>query len=178
LDCDYLVTGTLKYLLGLAGVACLYVKDIDRAERTPEFTGWFGRRNPFGFDPQDTSFPQEARRFEGGTPAIPSVYASVAGLRLINSTDQRSGFAHVMGVREYASTELHKVGIDVNQPENTDRWGPQIAAKVPNPDTAAAELAAQNIITAPRNDVLRLSLHYYSTTSDIDKAVSALRKLV
>lgn len=177
LDCDYLVTGTLKYLLGLAGVAFLYVKDVARAERSPEFTGWFGRENPFDFDPQDTSHPLEARRYEGGTPSVPSVYASLAGLRLIESIDQHEGFKHVMGLREYAAAELTHAGFDISQPHNTDRRGPQVAVRLADPNSAAEALAAEGVATAPRNDVLRLSLHYYTTQTDIDRAVAALQKV-
>jgi selenocysteine lyase/cysteine desulfurase len=177
LGCDYLVSGSLKYLLGLAGVAFLYVKDIDRAERTPEFTGWFGRENPFSFDPQDVSAPRAARRFEGGTPSIPAVYAGLAGIRLINGVDQHTAFEHVMNLRRYLCTELSQAGIRIDQPENELNWGPQVAVKLDDPDSAAEHLAQNHIVAAPRNDVLRLALHYYTNSADVDRVVSALRAL-
>ena len=177
LDCDYLVAGALKYLLGLGGVAFLYVKNVDLAERVPEFTGWFGREDPFSFNPEDTSYPQAARRFEGGTPSVPAVYASLAGLRLVDSVDPQQGFAHVMKLREYFCEEISKIGITISQPDDQQRHGPQVAVRLSDPDAAAAQMAEDGIITAPRNDVLRMSLHYYSTEHDIDRAVSALKKL-
>lgn len=178
LDCDYLVTGSLKYLLGLAGVAFLYVKNVSRADRVPEFTGWFGRQNPFGFDPQDTSHPAEARRYEGGTPSVPSVYASLAGLRLIESIDQHQGFDHVKNLREYAADEISRAGMEVCQPSAKDSRGPQVAVRLANPDRAADELRAEHIVTAPRNDLLRISLHYYTNQSDIDRTVTALKNII
>lgn len=177
LDCDYLVTGALKYMLGLGGVAFLYVKDVNLAERVPEFTGWFGRENPFSFNPQDTSYPQAARRFEGGTPSVPAVYASLAGLRLIDSVDPQQGYAHVMNLREYFCEEITKLGITISQPDDPRRRGPQVAVHLPDPDAAAVQMAEDGIVTAPRNDVLRMSLHYYSTEADVDRAVAALRNL-
>jgi selenocysteine lyase/cysteine desulfurase len=177
LDCDYLVTGALKYLLGLGGVAFLYVKDVDRAERVPEFTGWFGREDPFSFNPEDTSYPHAARRFEGGTPSVPAVYASLAGLRLVSSVDAQQGFAHVMNLREYFCEELSNIGIAISQPQDVPRRGPQVAVRLSDPDGVAARIAEDGIVTAPRNDVLRMSLHYYSTENDVDRAVSALKKM-
>lgn len=175
LDCDYLVTGSLKYMLGLAGVAFLYVKDVDRAERLPEATGWFGRENPFGFDPRDTSYPHAARRFEAGTPSVPAIYASLAGLRLLTSVDRSRGFAHVKATRGYLVDELTRNGIPISQPGSEQRQGPQVAPRFDDPARVAARLAEDGIITAPRNDVLRMSLHYYTNQDDVDRAVAAIR---
>lgn len=178
LDCDYLVTGSLKYMLGLAGVAFLYVKDVDRAERLPVATGWFGRENPFGFDPRDTSYPHAARRYEGGTPAVPAVYASLAGVRLLAGVDSSAGFAHVKAMRTYLAEELAGCGIEISQPASELRQGPQVAPRLTDPVSVAAQLGENGIIAAPRNDVLRMSLHYYTSPDDIDRAVAAIRRVV
>lgn len=177
LDCDYLVTGALKYLLGLGGVAFLYVKDIGLAERVPESTGWFGRVDPFSFDPTDTSYPDSARRFEGGTPSVPAVYAGLAGLRLLDSVDQSLGYEHVMQLRDYFCDEVGQLGIEISQPADPQRYGPQVAVRLADPNAAAESLAQDKIVTAPRNDVLRMSLHYYTTSADVDRAAAALSKL-
>src|SRR5712692_7822931 len=49
LGVDFMVTGSLKYLLAAAGIGFLYVRRdlIERLE--PTVTGWFGRVNPFAF---------------------------------------------------------------------------------------------------------------------------------
>ena len=66
-DADILVGGNLKYLLGLPGVAFIYVKE-ELAERfEPALTGWFGRVNPFAFEPRQLDYAPGARRFEAGT---------------------------------------------------------------------------------------------------------------
>lgn len=69
--CDYLICGSLKYLLGIAGIAFLYVRSDVRDEIAPSMTGWFGRRDPFEFNSREIDFPDHARRFESGTPSIP-----------------------------------------------------------------------------------------------------------
>ncbi|MDQ3403098.1 MAG: aminotransferase class V-fold PLP-dependent enzyme, partial [Actinomycetota bacterium] len=52
LGCDYLVAGTMKHLLGLPGLAFLYVRSPELTDRDPSLTGWFGRVDPFAFDPR------------------------------------------------------------------------------------------------------------------------------
>ncbi len=72
LGVDFLVTGALKYLLGPAGLAFLYVRRdlIERLE--PLSTGWFGRVNPFAFSLDPLDWAASARRFETGTPPVPT----------------------------------------------------------------------------------------------------------
>ena len=46
-DVDFLAAGNLKFLMGVPGIAFLYVRRdlVERCE--PTVTGWFGRANPF-----------------------------------------------------------------------------------------------------------------------------------
>ncbi|RIK17775.1 MAG: aminotransferase [Acidobacteria bacterium] len=178
LQCDYLTTGSLKYLLGLGGVAFLYVRDIAVADKLPEFTGWFGRPDPFAFDPRDTAYAPNARRFESGTPAVPAVYASLAGLRLLRRARQSDVVEHVASMREELSTGVRELGIEVSGPTSPERRGPQVALKLHDPDGTAARLAEEGVYAAPRNDLLRMSLHYYTNGADIERALAALKKLV
>jgi len=51
MGCDYLVSGVMKYLLGLPGVAYLYVREGVGDQLDPQLTGFFGRSSPLAFDP-------------------------------------------------------------------------------------------------------------------------------
>ena len=84
-----MVTGALKYLLGPAGIAFLYVRRdlIERLE--PLSTGWFGRVDPFAFSLDRLDWSPSARRFETGSPPVPNVYAAAAGTRA--AADGRAG---------------------------------------------------------------------------------------
>jgi selenocysteine lyase/cysteine desulfurase len=174
MDCDYLVAGSLKYMLGLAGIAFLYVKDGVDSERDPELTGWFGRINPFAFDPELVDYPKDARRFEGGTPAIPAAYAAVAGLGLLEQVDQVAGFAHVMRLADKLAAGAVAAGFKVSRSENSERHGPQVAVFDDDPTMLGGWLHERRIMTAPRGELLRMSLHYYNSDADIDTAIKAL----
>jgi selenocysteine lyase/cysteine desulfurase len=50
-----------------------------------------------------------------------------------------------------------------------------VAIEDADPNALAAKLAERRIWTAPRGDLLRLSLHYYNDRSDVDAAVDAIR---
>ncbi|MFG1694995.1 aminotransferase class V-fold PLP-dependent enzyme [Nonomuraea sp. NPDC049309] len=122
--CDYLASGSLKYLLGLPGIAFLYVRGGLERQREPELTGWFGRRQPFAFGPRLLGFPDDARRFETGTPPIPSAYAANAGFDLIERIDLHDVRRHVSALVEELAERLAAEGAR----------GPQVAIADEAPD--------------------------------------------
>ena len=177
LNCDFLVTGNLKYLLGLPGIASLYVRHPEKAERDAVLTGWFGRVNPFEFDPALVDYPDTARRFETGTYAIPSAYAGVAGYEVLEQIDLEACWPHIERLREQLAEELTALGYELDYPKDPECRGPEVAIVMPDPDALAAKLAEFRIGTSPRGSRLRLSLHAYSSQSDIEALVAALKEL-
>jgi len=174
IDCDYLITGTLKYLLGLPGIALVFARSGVADQRPPRLTGWFGRVNPFDFDPAKLDFPGEARRFESGTPAIPSVYAARAGIKVLGEVDPVTRWTHVEGLVAEASARLTKAGEKLSLPAPDARPGPQVAVLDPEPEALAAFLAGRRIVTSPRGSILRVAFHYYNTIDDIDRVCTAI----
>jgi selenocysteine lyase/cysteine desulfurase len=173
LDCDYLVSGALKYLLGVPGIAFLYVRRGTARDLDPQLTGWFGRVNPFSFDPTGTDFPPEARRYETGTPSVPAAYAAAAGLDLLSTLDAPAVHRHVVEVTGTLHTALAADGERIGSPDDSSR-GPMVALYDDAPERLAAYLAERRIVTSPRGNFVRLSVHYYTDDSDVDAVVRAV----
>jgi selenocysteine lyase/cysteine desulfurase len=176
LDCDYLVAGALKYLLGVPGLAFLYARDGREDDVPPELTGWFGRVDPFSFDPRTLDFPVTARRFETGTPAIPAAYGAVAGLRTLAEADAGAIERHVTTLVARCQDTLADTGERLYSPADPSRRGPQVALVDDNPAALAQFLAARRIVTSPRGDLLRLSFHYYNNEEDVTAVSEAIRE--
>ena len=70
--------GVLKYLLASAGLAFMFVRQPLVGELQPTTMGWFSQENVFAMDIYANTPARTARRFESGTPAIPSIYAGLA----------------------------------------------------------------------------------------------------
>jgi selenocysteine lyase/cysteine desulfurase len=173
LGCDYLVAGTMKYLLGLPGLAFLYVRRPELTDREPQLTGWFGRSNPFAFDPQTLDFAAAATRFETGTPAVPAIYAANAGLQLIAGLDLPAVREHVLTLTDLAIEHLAVVGRRVRMVPR-GRRGAHIGLIDADPGGLALRLAGQKIVVSPRGGVARLSFHYYSSTDDVTALCAAI----
>jgi selenocysteine lyase/cysteine desulfurase len=174
LRCDYLVAGTLKYLLGVPGLAFLYVRDGVRHDVEPQLTGWFGRRDPFAFDPRELDFADTARRFEIGSPSVSAVYGAIAGLTLLTSLDRQAVREHVADLTAELHERLTAAGERVVSPPDARRRGPQVAIHEDDPVAMAGYLAERRIITSPRTNVLRIAMHYYSNRHDLDAVTAAI----
>lgn len=175
LRCDFLVAGTMKYLLGLPGLAFLYARDPADIDQWPTLTGWFGRRDPFAFDPRNLDFSPAAARFETGTPAIPACYAANAGLRLIRELDLAQVRGHVGALTALTETALVEAGHEVVHVD-PQRRGAHVSLLDPDPARLTRWLADRNIIVSPRGRVVRISFHRYNNDHDVAELVTALTR--
>src|SRR5207302_8607422 len=175
LTCDFLVAGAMKYLLGLPGVAFLYARSPSDTDCAPTLTGWFGRVDPMSFDPRHLDFPDEARRFETGTPDVPALYAANAGMAPISSLDQQDVHAHIAHLTEYAARQLTAQGEQLRFPIEPAARGAQVALIDEHASNLAEWLAERDIIVSPRRDVARLSFHYYNNAHDVDAVCAAIQ---
>ncbi|MFG2059416.1 aminotransferase class V-fold PLP-dependent enzyme [Micromonospora sp. NPDC048930] len=172
LRCDYLVTGTGKYLLGLPGLAFLYVRH--PGGPAPALTGWLGRTDPHAMRATVLDSPPHARRYETGTPAAAAVYAAVAGLSLVGGLDLRQVRHHTQRLIAAAAQRLAAQGEVVRLAGQVDAQGAHLALVEPHAEAMAAWLGHRGVIAAPRSGVLRLAMHAYTTAGDIDAACEAI----
>lgn len=176
LDCDYLIAGTLKYLLGAPGIAFLWVRPgLDRGE-DPALTGWFARTNPFAFTPDVLDYADNARRFQTGTPSIPSAYAATAGLSLINETDTDEVFGHIETLAESLQSNVMDMGYRVYSPTSAIERGPQVTVWSEDAEHLAEFLRMRRIFVSPRGQAVRMSLHYYNNLEDVAVVTEALKE--
>src|SRR5690625_5069803 len=74
MNIDILVTGMQKYLLGIPGIALIYINKDIADQLQPATTGWFGQVNPFEFNLTELKYASIAQRFNKSTPPIANAY--------------------------------------------------------------------------------------------------------
>lgn len=176
LHCDYLVAGASKYMLGLPGVAFVYERTRREDDCDPQLTGWFGRENPFAFNPRRLDFAADARRLETGTPSVPALYAANAGLDLLLDLDMDRVREHVSGLVGRALDRLADAGMASHGPSDSTRLGAHVALHDPRAAALETRLAESGIRISPRGDLARLAFHYYNTTEDVDALCDCIAK--
>ena len=176
LDVDFLAAGTVKYLLGSAGLAFLYCRR-DLLERIrPTSTGWFADEDIFEMDIHDYSPSPTARRFEFGTPPIPSIYAGLAGIELVKEIGVAETEEHVRSLTTMLIEGVDELGGRVATPRDPERRGPLVAIASTDEHALVAALAADGIVTSSRAGNLRVSPHAYNSAEDIDAVLAALAR--
>jgi selenocysteine lyase/cysteine desulfurase len=178
MDIDILVSGNLKYLLGLPGSAYLFVKKEIVHGMKPTATGWFGQENPFAFDIRDFRYAGDARRFDTGTPIVVTAYAAREGMRMINEIGVPAIKAWVDELSRYALEGVERRGFETTSPREIARKGAITSVPVPSPEAAEAELKRRGIIVSARGPVVRLAHHFFVTPEDIDRALNNLEEIV
>ena len=174
LDVDFLVTGTLKYLLGAPGVAFLYVRPelIERLD--PSDSGWFAQENVFAYDVHRLEYARSARRFETGSPPVPNAYAASAAIKLIADAGLEAIGRHVATLAGLLIAGIRERGLQLLTPSEPADRGPLVMIGSSDAPRLAETLAAEDILCSIRDGSLRVSLHYYNTVEDVQAVLAAL----
>jgi kynureninase len=176
LGCDALVTGPLKWLLGGPGLAYLYVRDEWLRQLRPTITGWFAARDQFAFDSQHFAFKDDARRFELGTPALPTVHAALGGQEIIDDI----GVAAIRGrnreLTEHLLGRLAEAGLRVRGARNPEQRSALVMVAHDDPPGAVTRLTAERVIVDYRPGYVRVSPHFYNTQEELDQFVALLTR--
>jgi kynureninase len=176
-DIDVLITGTVKFLLGSAGVALLYVREELFDKIHPTITGWFGQENPNDFQVERHTEAKVATRFQNGTPAIPSVYDSLAGLALVEGIGLKKIGAWIGQLTAHLMARLQEEGFVPATPFDPAKRGPQVAIRSKDGVKAVQELARRDIIATTRDNNVRVAFHYYNTPADIEALIGTFKEM-
>jgi selenocysteine lyase/cysteine desulfurase len=176
LGADFLTAGTVKYLLGSPGLAFMYVRRDLHERLLPTQTGWFADEDVFRMDIWDYSPAGTARRFDSGTPPVPSIYAGLAGLGLVQRAGVETVAAHVRGLVDRLLAGLDEQGARAATPRGDGEYGPLVAIPSTDPDALVSALGNDRIVTSSREANLRVSLHLYNDEEDVDRVLEALSR--
>jgi selenocysteine lyase/cysteine desulfurase len=164
----------LKYLLGSAGSGFLWVRGALASALAPSTSGWFAQADTNAMDIFAHDPSPSARRFQGGTPPVPSLYAAKAGLDLILDLGVDAIEGRVRALTRLALTRLAQADIAVATPDDDALRGPMIAIPVRHDDALVTRLISQDIVTSSRDGNIRAGFHAYNDQADVERLVDAL----
>jgi len=174
LGVDFLAAGTVKYLLGSAGLGFFYCRREVLEKAWPTATGWFADKDIFAMDIHDYSPATTARRFQAGTPPIPSIYAGIAGIELMESIGIEETREHVLALNERLIAGVDELRGTVVTPRKRKRHGALICVKSADVDALVTALGRFGVVTSSRDGNVRISPHAYNSVEDIDLVLEAL----
>lgn len=171
---DFLVAGNLKFLMGIPGVAFLYVRPEIVETLHPTVTGWFGRANPFGFDAKSLDWSPNASRFDTGTPPVINAYVARAGMEIINGVGPTKirAWLEVLGRRLIEGGRAR--GLTLHGTDDMRRKTATTAFLVDDSHAVERAMRERGVVAAARGSVIRLAPHFYNTIEDVDRALDIL----
>ena len=178
LGLDFLAAGNLKFLMGIPGIAFLYVRRDLAATLEPAVTGWFGRANPFDFAVKRLDWSASASRFDTGTPPIVNAYVARAGMRIINDIGVPAirSWLEVLGQRLIDGGRAR--GLELLGTDDMTHKTATTAFVVGDSHLVESKMRERGVIASARGPVIRLSPHFYSSVEDVDTALDTLASLL
>lgn len=171
---DFVASGNLKFLMGIPGIAFLWVRPGLAERLRPTITGWFGREDPYAFDATRLDWGAGARRLDTGTPPIMEAYVARAGMAWLREIGLSAieEWTSLLGQR-CVEGALER-GLTVLGPHEPERRAPTTAIACENSHEVEAVLREQRIIASARGPAIRLAPHFYNTLDDVAVALDAL----
>ncbi len=177
---DALSAGGQKWQMSPHGTGFLYLTDELQSIIQQSYLGWLAVEDPWDFHNFSQRLAAGARRFEGGSLAMPALWGMHGALELIREFGIDAIEEHLLGLTEIllkGFSEIPGVGI-LTPRDNRSRAG--IATiKVPdNADQNAVfkKLLGRDITAALRDNHLRFSPHFYCSPDEMLETVAAVKK--
>jgi kynureninase len=175
---DLYVSGTLKWLFGGSGTAFLWVRPALWEALRPTTTGWFSQARLFAFDLEHLEFAADARRYELGTPSMPSAAVARGGLELMREIGIEPIRDRTIGLGQLLIEHAQAASLRVRAVRDPSRRGGIVAVEVADPKPVVDALADRGIIVDYRPGIVRCSPAFYNTEDEVAETVDALDRLV
>lgn len=173
---DFLSCGTQKWLLGLMGLAFIYVSEELQNHLSPKYVGWASVENAWDLLNYDLVLKKNADVFQNGTVSLIAIHGLLASLELFASFGNERKNKIILDNSEYLINELKKNNLNPvlqNQPQ--EKLSAIVTIKSDEAKDLLMKLTNANVRASLREGMLRLSPNFYTTKDEIDKVVEILR---
>ena len=178
MDVDFLVTGTLKWLMGGPGLAFVYIREGLISQLQPTIAGWFGHSEQFQFKTQEFDFRPDATRVEMGTPAVAAIYAANGGLDIVQEISVEQICERTRYLTNDLIAQAREHGWKVRAPLEPEQRSSIVMLEIEQPEEVVKALVARNIITDSRPGLLRASPYFYNTIEENALVIGAIAEIL
>ena len=175
---DALASGCQKWQMSPQGAGWLYVTEELQSQIRPAHFGWLGVADIMNFADLAQAPAPGARRYEGGSWVMPSLYGMRAALQTILEYDTEAIERHLLDLTGIVLEEANRSGsLSIHTPRERNRRGGIATLGLPagvDPERVHARLLSRGIFLSLRRGKLRLSPHFYNSPDDVRAAVEAI----
>jgi cysteine desulfurase / selenocysteine lyase len=170
---DFLATVNNKFLLGTRGIGYLYVRRELLSEMRPVLAGRRAAADPGRalYGPEMELSPT-ASRLDNTLAWLPTL-AEPRSLGILHGFGLANVYKRNRMLADRLYGALAECGL-LPDPFPPAHRSTIVSVRVPNSEAAAASLRAGGVIAGARGGQVRLSVHFYNTEAEIDRAVRLL----
>ncbi|MCC1497716.1 aminotransferase class V-fold PLP-dependent enzyme [Alcanivorax sp. 1008] len=173
---DFVVADGHKWMLGPEGLALFWCRPALRSKLTLHQFGWHMVEQAGDYDRQDWQPASSARRFECGSPNILCAHALSASLSLLLEVGMDQVSQRLADRVSRLQLGLQQRDMQLISPPSPDRRAGIVTFRSTREDTPALfrRLTDAGVVCAPRGGGVRLSPHFYTSDSVIDRLLAVL----
>ena len=180
-------SGTAFYLGGgykyaMAGEGCAFLHAPPGFGPRPSVTGWFAEFEDLTLPPGMVGYAKDASRFLGATFDASGLYRFNAVRRMLDENGLTTARIsdHTINLHEQLMAMIGKTMLadaELLNPLVGGRRARFLAFRTPEAPRWHDELAARNVITDVRGDVLRIGFALYHDDEDVERLVQLMEEL-
>ncbi|MGB5849276.1 MAG: aminotransferase class V-fold PLP-dependent enzyme [Ignavibacteriaceae bacterium] len=175
-DIDFISCGTQKWMLGLQGMAFIYISEELQSKLKTASVGWLSVENAWDLIDYNFRLKKTANRYQPGTLNTFGIYAINASLKMFDDFGFNNIEDQVLSNSKYFIEQLTDIGFTpLLKNFSKKNIAGIISFKREDAEDIFNYLQTKNIETAVREGILRISPHFYNTKDEIDKVVVELK---
>lgn len=177
LDADCLFASSYKWLLGSHGSCLVAVPNHARERITVRAGGWYNLANAFDADRFSHADPfPGAPGFAVGMPAFPAIYSLRLGIDLIRETGVQAIADHADDLVAQTHAGLAALGFETMSPPQPDHSSGIVSFQTSDDAVLNEFLLARGVHVMHQAGRIRISIHGYNRSKDIEACLEALRE--
>jgi selenocysteine lyase/cysteine desulfurase len=174
---DALAAGGQKWQMSPHGTGFLYITEELQVKIRQKNLGWLSVEDPWDFYNYGQGLDRTARRYEGGSLVMPSLWGMHAALGTILEFGPEQIESHILSLAQTLIEGLRAIkGIELYTPAEPNEHAGIVTIKLPghvDSKKVLKRFLAREITPALREGMLRFSPHFYCTLDEMRSTVEA-----
>jgi cysteine desulfurase/selenocysteine lyase len=177
---DALAAGAQKWQMAPHGSGFLYLTEELQSRIVQKNLGWLSVHDPWKFHDYDQPLAASARRYEGGSLNMPSLWGLHAALSTLLEFGPAAIEQHILAVTALLRDGLRAIpGVELVTSYSDQERAGIVTIALPSavtPLDVFRRILSRGVTIALREGQLRYSPHFYCTPEDMTAAVEATRE--
>jgi selenocysteine lyase/cysteine desulfurase len=165
---DFLAAGSQKWLLSAPGSGFLYCRQEMQEQIVPgAYVGASSVVDAMNYLDYNLTYPQDATRFDIGTPNIMGIVALNATLALLQEVTIARISEQIHALVNVLIEDLLARGYHLASSTEPQHRSGIVVAKVPDAEATCKALNERGVIVTPRGGGVRIAPHFYNTRDEV-----------